>query len=89
MNAAHVHAKVISTRNTEVYIFRDVQCFHSNMQRFVIKGGGSRGATGALAPPIAKVGGLSPPKIEVNAPPTYFELRHCYVEMAGSRDVCS
>ena len=43
----------------------------------VDKGGGSGGATGALAPPIAKVGGLSPPKIEVNAPPTYFELRHC------------
>ena len=55
----------------------------------VIKGGGSREATGALAPPIAKVGGLSPPKIEVNAPPTYFELRHCHVEMAGSRDVCA
>ena len=29
------------------------------------KGGGSRGATGALAPPIAKVGGLSPPKLKL------------------------
>ena len=59
---------------------------HTHTHTHAHKGGGSRGATGALAPPIAKVGGLSPPKSEVNAPPTYFELRHCHVEMAGCRD---
>ena len=35
------------------------------------------------------MGALAPPKIEVNAPPTYLELRHCHVEMAVSRDVCA